>query len=123
MMRKHKGKWTAEDNAYGKGKTDCEILLYEWGAANGIACMSFCPSVVLGPVLAAAHDMTWQHRLGEIFASHYCLDILWNITDVSDIAETQRLMAESPCAVNGSRYLNGSPGDGSGDGSGRERIS
>ena len=115
MMRKHKGKWTAEDNAYGKGKTDCEKLLYEWGAEHGITCMSSCPSVVLGPVLAAAHDMTWQHRLGEMFAGYYCLDIVWNITDVRDVAEAQRLMAESPRAVNGSRYLNGSPSDGSGE--------
>lgn len=34
----------------------------------------------------------------------YCLDILWNVTDVRDIGETQRLMAESPIATNGSRY-------------------
>ena len=28
-MEKHGGRWTAEDNAYGKGKTDCERLIYE----------------------------------------------------------------------------------------------
>ena len=52
----------------GKGKTDCEVLIYEWGAKHGVECMSSCPSVVLGPLLAVPHDMTWQHRLGEMFA-------------------------------------------------------
>ena len=108
-MKKHHGHWTAEDNAYGKGKTDCEVMLYEWGARHGVECMSSCPSVVLGPLLAPPHDMTWQHRLGEMYAGKYHLDILWNVTDVRDIAETQRLMAESSVATNGSRYLNCAP--------------
>ena len=109
MMKKHNGHWTAEDNAYGKGKTDCEVMLYEWGEKHGVECMSSCPSVVLGPLLAPPHDMTWQHRLGEMFAGKYHLDILWNVTDVRDIGETQRLMAESSVATNGSRYLNCAP--------------
>ena len=109
MMEKHGGHWTAEDNAYGKGKTDCEVMIYEWGPKHNVECMSSCPSVVLGPLLAVPHDMTWQHRLGEMFAGYYHMDILWNVTDVRDIAQTQRLMAESSAAVNGSRYLNCAP--------------
>lgn len=116
MMKKHKGHWTAEDNAYGKGKTDCEIMIYDWGPQHGVECMSSCPSVVLGPLLAAPHDMTWQHRLGDMFAGRYCLDILWNVTDVRDIGETQRLMAESPVAKNGSRYMNCAPSASAADG-------
>jgi nucleoside-diphosphate-sugar epimerase len=61
MMQKHSGRWTAEDNAYGKGKTDCEIIINEWGPRHGVECISSCPSVVLGPLLSPAHDMTWQH--------------------------------------------------------------
>ena len=42
-----------------------------WGEEHGVECMSSCPSVVLGPLLATPHDMTWQHRLCEMFAGKY----------------------------------------------------
>ena len=56
--------------------------------------------------------MTWQHRIGEMFAGKYATDWMWNIVDVRDTADAQRRMAESPVAENGSRYLGWSPSDG-----------
>ena len=47
------------------------IYRYMWGEEHGVECMSSCPSVVLGPLLATPHDMTWQHRLCEMFAGKY----------------------------------------------------
>ena len=91
-MEKHGGRWTAEDNAYGKGKTDCERLIYEWGPAHGVECISSCPSVVMGPLLSPAHDMTWQHRVGEMFAGKYATDWMWNVR-----RKTNRCLLGLPC--------------------------
>ena len=78
--------------------------------------------VRLGMGVAAAHDTIWQHRLGEVFCGRYSIDMLWNITDVRDVAASQRLMAESPNAGNGSRYINASPTDGTGELTARELV-
>mmetsp|Transcript_52514 Transcript_52514/g.168381 ORF Transcript_52514/g.168381 Transcript_52514/m.168381 type:complete len:374 (+) Transcript_52514:16-1137(+) len=122
LEKKWRGKWTIKDNAYAKGKVDCELHCYAWGKATGVDVVSVCPCHVLGPLLCKGHDTIWQHRLGEIFAGRYSLDMLWNITDVRDVAEAQRRMAESSKAVNGSRYMAVSPGDGSGEVTARELI-
>lgn len=101
--------YTVNGNAYGKGKVDCERLLYSFGEAHpNILCASSCPTEVLGPILAPHHDTVYQHRLGEMFAGKYNLPGSWNTADVRDIAETQRRMAESTTLVNGSRFYNGS---------------
>ncbi len=87
---------------------ECEKLIYSFGQQHGIICCSSCPSHVLGPILAAPlHDMMYQHRLGEMFGGKYCLDMNWEVCDVRDIAETQRLMYESSDIQNGARYFNG----------------
>jgi nucleoside-diphosphate-sugar epimerase len=100
--------YSIDDNAYGKGKVDCEKLIYSFGQQHGIICCSSCPTHVLGPILAApSHDMMYQHRLGEMFGGKYCLDMNWDVCDVRDIAETQRLMYESSDIRNGVRYFNG----------------
>jgi hypothetical protein len=101
-----------DENAYGKGKVDCEKLIYAFGEQHGIICCSSCPTHVLGPILAAPyHDTMYQHRLGEMFGGKYCLDMNWEVCDVRDIAETQRLMYESSNIRNGVRYFNGASDD------------
>jgi nucleoside-diphosphate-sugar epimerase len=68
--------YSIDDNAYGKGKVECEKLIYSFGEKHGIICCSSCPTHVLGPILAAPwHDMMYQHRLGEMFGGNYCLDM------------------------------------------------
>mmetsp|Transcript_38613 Transcript_38613/g.82110 ORF Transcript_38613/g.82110 Transcript_38613/m.82110 type:complete len:386 (-) Transcript_38613:64-1221(-) len=114
--------WTVERNAYAKGKLDCEVMAYAWGESKGIDVITCCPDHVLGPLLCQAHDTIWQHRLGEIFAGKYSLDQLWNITDVRDVADSQRRMAERGSATNGSRYILASPGDSSGMVTARELV-
>lgn len=107
---------TVEENAYGKGKVDCERLIYQFGQEHpNILCMSSCPDVVMGPLLASpVHDTVFQHRLGDMLAKRYLLDGDWWITDVRDVAETQRLMVEQATSAsssflkNGSRFWNGS---------------
>jgi nucleoside-diphosphate-sugar epimerase len=101
--------YSIEDNAYGKGKVECEKLIYSFGQQHDIICCSSCPTHVLGPILAAPwHDMMYQHRLGVMFGGKYCLDMSWDVCDVRDVAETQRLMYESSDIRNGARYFNGS---------------
>lgn len=111
------------DNAYGRGKMDCERMLYDYGMGHRstrktddddvplgcIVCASSCPSIVLGPLLSSPlHDSQYQHRLGDMIMGRYVLhDHEWNIIDVRDVAETQRLMAEDPHLTNGTRYWNG----------------
>jgi nucleoside-diphosphate-sugar epimerase len=109
--------YSISENAYGKGKVDCEKLIYNFGVQHDdIVCCSSCPTHVLGPILAGPlHDMAYQHRLGEIFAGKYCLNMDWNVCDVRDIADTQRRILEDTSTTtgssvkNGSRFYNGAP--------------
>jgi nucleoside-diphosphate-sugar epimerase len=100
--------WSVERSAYAKGKVDAERYGYEFGAKNGIDVVSVCPCHVLGPLMAKAHDTVWQHRIGLMLSGttdFEGLGMQWNIIDVRDIAETQRLAAESDVATNGTRYM------------------
>ena len=62
----------------------------------------------MGPLLGVPHDTTWQHRLGMALKGEREMEahgtMKWNIIDVRDIAQAQRLAAESDVATNGSRY-------------------
>jgi nucleoside-diphosphate-sugar epimerase len=89
-----------DDNAqclWQKGKVECEKAhLFFWPQQYDIFCCSSCPAHVMGPILPAPlQDMMYQHRLGEMLGGKYCLDMNWEVCDVRDIAETQRLMFES----------------------------
>ncbi len=109
----HSGKvhkfWTLEKQAYAMGKVEAEQYAYRWGRENGIDVVSCCPCHVLGPLMAKAHDATWQHRIGLMLTGQGGHEgrpnMLWNIIDVRDIAEAQLLMATSEVATNGSRYM------------------
>ena len=103
--------WTSETRAYSKGKVDAEKAGYAFGIETGIDVISICPWHVFGPLLGVPHDseMVFQHRLGLALKGESEVErsrgnILWNIIDVRDIAESQRLAAESDVATNGSRY-------------------
>jgi nucleoside-diphosphate-sugar epimerase len=100
--------WNVEHSSYAKGKVDTEKYGYEFGETNGIDVISVCPCHVLGPLLGKPHDAVWQHRIGLMLAGTTDFPPAgtpWNIIDVRDIAEIQRLAATSEVATNGSRYL------------------
>lgn len=100
--------WTAQDATYAKGKVDAERYGYDFGAKHGIDVISICPCHVLGPLLGEPHNTIWQRRIGLMLSGTTDFSgqgVQWNIIDVRDIAEAQRLAAESPRAANGSRYM------------------
>ena len=100
--------WTNEKQAYSKGKLDAERACYAFGEKTGIDVVSICPFHIMGPLLGVPHNTTWQHRLGMALKGEREMEshgtIKWNIIDVRDIAEAQRLAVESEVATNGSRY-------------------
>ena len=109
--------WNVEKQAYSKGKVDAEKYGYAWGEETGIDVVSNNPHHVLGPILSKTQNVVWQKRIGEALSGQsgheppsnstglaFPKD-LWNIIDVRDIAQAQRLMATSNVAKNGSRYI------------------
>jgi nucleoside-diphosphate-sugar epimerase len=99
--------WNVERSAYAKGKVDAEKFGYAFGEKHGIDVISVCPCHVLGPLMGKPHDAVWQHRIGIFLSGNTdfpARGMDWNIIDVRDIAETQRLIATSEVAKNGSRY-------------------
>ena len=105
--------WTLERQAYAMGKVEAEQYAYRWGAQHGIDVVSCCPCHVLGPLLAKAHNATWQYRIGLMLqgkSGHaHRPNMLWNIVDVRDVARAQVSMAHSEVASNGSRYMLAAP--------------
>jgi nucleoside-diphosphate-sugar epimerase len=122
--------WNVEKVAYSKGKVDAEKYGYAWGEETGIDVVSNLPSHVLGPVLSKTQNNVWQKRIGQALSGQSGDDpsgswiglafgqaiaaleggapgFLWNVIDVRDIGEAQRLMAISDVATNGSRYILG----------------
>ncbi|PZC48337.1 MAG: bifunctional dihydroflavonol 4-reductase/flavanone 4-reductase [Chloroflexi bacterium] len=101
--------WTLERQAYAMGKVEAEQYAYKWGAETGIDVVTCNPCHVLGPLMGKAHNTTWQQRIGQMLQGENGHEgrgnILWNIIDNRDIAESQRLMAVSDVATNGSRYI------------------
>lgn len=101
--------WCVERQPYAKGKVDAEKYGYAWGAEHGIDVVSCNPCHVLGPILGKSQNTGWQYRIGLMLTGdgghEGRQNMLWNIIDVRDIAETQRLMATSNAAKNGSRYI------------------
>ena len=101
--------WNVEKAAYAKGKVDAEKYGYAWGEETGIDVVSNMPSHVLGPILSKTQNIVWQQRIGWTLTGQIAhetpMNDLWNIIDVRDIAQAQRLMATSNVAKNGSRYI------------------
>lgn len=101
--------WNIERSSYAKGKLDSEKYAYDFGEKSGIDVVSVCPCHVLGPLMGTPHNSVWQRRIGLFMeggdAGFKGNGQDWNIIDVRDIAETQRLLATSEVAKNGSRYM------------------
>ena len=104
--------WTDEvverdrEVAYAKGKTEAERYVYTEAEQMGIAAFGVCPCHVIGPLLSANHQRpwSWQTRIGDMMEGFGHPRMFWNIVDVRDVAETQRLIAESPDNRNGECY-------------------
>jgi len=101
--------WNVERQPYAKGKVDAEKYAYAWGEEHGIDVVSNNPCHVLGPILSKTQNNVWQKRIGLMLMGENGhegrFNEMWNIIDVRDIAESQRLMAISDIAKNGSRYM------------------
>jgi len=92
--------------AYSMGKAEAERHVYAEAEKMGIAALGVCPAHVIGPILAASHQRAWcwQTRIGDMLEGYSHGRMFWNIVDVRDVAETQRLIAESSDNKNGERY-------------------
>ena len=92
--------------AYSMTKVESERYVYAEAEAAGFAAFGVCPCHVIGPILAASHQRpwAWQTRIGDMLEGYGHPRMFWNIVDVRDVAETQRLIAESPDNENGQRY-------------------
>lgn len=101
--------WTLERQAYAMGKVEAEQYAYAFAEKNGFDAVSVNPCHVLGPLIGKPHNATWQKRIGQMLegkSGHEGRpEMLWNIIDVRDIAEAQRLLVTSTVAKNRSRYI------------------
>ncbi len=96
---------------YEMGKVHTEQMLYRMAEEDGsFEAMSINPIVVLGPLLAKAHELvfSWQWAVGRMLRGKPCnrgWQHLWNIVDVRDVAMAHALALESDVATNGDRYI------------------
>ena len=105
-------KWNMEtvvkdrEIAYAMTKMETEKFIYSEAEANGFEAFGVCPCHVIGPLLSASHQRpwSWQTRIGDMLEGYSHRRMFWNIVDVRDVAETQRLIAECPDNINGERY-------------------
>ena len=111
-MRPENKKWNMEvvkrdrEVAYAMTKAEAERYVYAEAEKHGIAAFGVCPCHVIGPLLSATHQRpwTWQTRIGDMLEGYGHSRMFWNIIDVRDVAEAQRLIAECPDNRNGERY-------------------
>ena len=103
--------WTIERNAYAKAKVDAELMAYRWGDETHVEVVSCNPCHVLGPLLSPTqlgNGVLWQSRIAAMLKGENGHDGrgdgLWNVVDVRNIAQAQRLMAESTTVSNRSRF-------------------
>ena len=92
--------------AYAMTKVETERHVYAEGAAHGFEAFGVCPCHVIGPLLAATHQRpwAWQTRIGDMLEGYSHPRMFWNIVDVRDVANAQRLIAECSDNANGERY-------------------
>ncbi len=110
--RKDASSWTMEtvqrnrEVAYAMTKVESERFVYAEAAKHGIAAFGVCPCHVIGPLLSASHQRpwAWQTRIGDMLEGYGHPRMFWNIVDVRDVAEAQRLIAECDVNRNGERY-------------------
>lgn len=94
------------DVAYAMGKENTEKYVFAEALKINIEAFSVCPCHVIGPLLAANHQQSfaWQTRVGDMLEGYGHHNMTWNIVDVRDVAESQRLIAECGSNKNGDRY-------------------
>jgi nucleoside-diphosphate-sugar epimerase len=94
------------DIAYAMGKEDTEKYVYAEAEKMGIDAFGVNPCHVIGPLLAKNHfkSFAWQTRIGDMLEGYGHHPMMWNIVDVRDVAEAQRLIAECAVNTNGQRY-------------------
>ncbi len=114
--RENDPSWSLEDLnekdqvGYAMAKVEAERMVYGIAQANGgFEAVSICPIVVLGPLMAKAHDLvfSWQWFLGRMLRGKPCIRAwqnLWNVVDVRDVAAAHVLAAESDAVANGERF-------------------
>lgn len=92
------------------GKMATEKWLYGLsGEGCAFDAISVCPSVVLGPLMAATSivgEGAWPYWVGPVMMDEPCgrgWHELWNIVDVRDAAETQAGILESEVCRHGDR--------------------
>ena len=92
--------------AYAMTKVETERFVYAQAEANGFAAFGVCPCHVIGPLLSKTHQRpwAWQTRIGDMLEGYSHPKMYWNIVDVRDVAEAQRLIAECEDNQNGERY-------------------
>ena len=92
--------------AYAMTKVNAERYVYEQATEHGFAAFGVCPCHVIGPLLSASHQRPWcwQTRIGDMLEGYGHRRMFWNIVDVRDVAEAQRLIAECPDNRSGERY-------------------
>lgn len=92
--------------AYAMTKVETERYVYDEADSTGFAAFGVCPCHVIGPLLSASHQRpwAWQTRIGDMLEGYSHPKMMWNIVDVRDVAEAQRLMAECETNANGDRY-------------------
>ena len=101
--------------AYCLAKASTEKYIYaEAEKHGGFDCVSIMPMHVIGPCMAANHDMagTWQNCMrGMMEGKNHPKgwgpsgQMAWNLVDVRDTAQLHRLCLEHPAVGNGSRYI------------------
>ena len=115
----YRGRWTDEmipknrDIAYAMAKAASEKMLYARAEQEGNwDAMAILPLHVIGPLMCQNHDQgwSWQNCIrymceGQPYKKSRDGRMLWNNTDVRDVARAHRLCAESTVAKNGSRYI------------------
>jgi len=94
------------DVAYAMSKEDTEKYVYAEAEKMGIEGFGVMPCHVVGPLLARNHhkSFSWQTRIGDMLEGVGHPPMMWNIVDVRDVAEAQRLIAECAVNKNGERY-------------------
>lgn len=92
--------------AYAMTKVESERFVYAEAEKNGFEAFGVCPCHVIGPLLSKTHQRpwSWQTRIGDMLEGYGHPRMSWNIVDVRDVAESQRLIAECTENKNGDRY-------------------
>ena len=96
--------------SYAMAKVETEHRVYAAAKESGrFEAISINPIVVLGPLLAKAHDLvfSWQWFLGRMLRGEACgngWQHLWNIVDVRDVAMAHVLAIESDACRTGDRF-------------------